>query len=296
MPTKVLLAGGSGLVGNSLVKLLSKSDLDLTVISRAKPEKKVKFIEHDAMQPFSSLKEKLEGSYDVLIINSGYFKESGNFPDLDSIFRVNLAYTSNLLEFARTAGVKKILYTSTLAFLQKPLQKEINEDHPVAAGSNYAMSKYLAESLAHSFCKENGIKFFSFRITSPVNTEKPEWHKNVLKKWAELAAGKKDLIVIGKGKRQQNFISTQNIAEIYSQAIEKDLPDGIYVLAAPAALSMQALAELFAEKFGVNVTFDAATAEDPSFKNISTKKLESVFDTSSMMNSSRTIKKLLKEL
>ncbi|MEO6305175.1 MAG: NAD(P)-dependent oxidoreductase [Bacteroidia bacterium] len=293
---KVVLIGGNGIIGTSLVQILPSNTIELTVVSRNKPLLKSTFIKHAANGSADQLSKKLKGNFDVMIINSGYIKETVSLVGQVNNFDVNLKYVLELLALAKDKKVKKIIYTSTLAFLQKPFLKKITEQNPIAADNLYGAAKYLAESSVVSFCITNKIDHYCFRVPSPVNTSDLNLHSNVLKTWTNYAKNKKDLTIYGKGKRHQNFVNTKDITEIYNQAIQKKKKSGIYNLASPSSIDMKELAGMIAKNFKVNVVRDLTKPEDISYKNISIKKLSSAFDTSSFQSSKKVIDELLKNI
>lgn len=293
---KIVLIGGGGIVGTSLSKTLAIENHEVTVVSRQRPTVKAIFIKHSASEPIDQLSKKLNGTFDVIIINSGYVKETASLAGQLSNFEVKLKYVLEILDLAKKKKVKKIIYTSTLAFLQKPFLKTITEEHPVAITSLYGATKFLAESTIISFCQTHKIKYYCFRLPSPVNTANMELHNNVIKVWINNAKAGKDIMIHGKGKRHQNFIDTKDISEIYLQTINSEKISGIYNLASSSSMSMKNLAVMIGKKYNAKIKYDLLQKEDVSYKNISLKKLSSEFDTLSFRSSKKVINELLKTL
>lgn len=293
---KVLLIGGSGIVGTSLARNLSSGKVELTVVSRHKPVIKTTFIKHSASEPLDRLSKKLKGTFDAIVINSGYIKETTSLSGQLNNFEVNLKYVLEILDLAIKKKVKKIIYTSTLAFLQKPFVRTITEEHPVSVNNLYGAAKFLAESLIVSFCQTHKIKYYSFRLPSPINTSNIDLHHNVIRVWVNNATAGKDIVVHGKGHRHQNFINADDISNIYLQTINDKKKSGIYNLASPSSTSMKDLAGMISKKYGAKIKYDPSQKEDVSYKNISIKKLSSEFDTRPFRSSKNVINELLKTL
>jgi len=292
---KVIVFGANGIVGSSLCEALPSAQIELTAVSRQKPlNAKVDFIKHSAANNSADLLKKIKGKIDVIIINSGYISETNSFEGQTNNFTVNLKYVFDILEFAESKNVKKIIYTSTLSFLKKPFLKTITEKHPVAIDNLYSAAKFMAESAVISFCQKNKMDFFCFRIPSPVNTKNIDLHNNVLKVWNATSEKGNNITVFGKGKRHQNFLKTKDLAEIYMQAITNRKKSGIYNLASTSSLNMKDLAAMIAKKNNVKVFFDRSKVEDVSYKGISIKKLKSEFDLTSFSSSKEVIMDLIK--
>lgn len=293
---KVLLIGANGIVGTALCEKLFTPKIELTVISRKKPCKKINFIKHSANLPINKLKIKLTEKFDTVIINSGYIKNTNDFEGQSNNFEINIKYIVEILNLLKDKKPNKIIYTSTFAFLQKPFLKTITETHPIAASSQYSAAKFLAESAVISFCDKNKVNYYCFRIPSPVNVDHISLHKNVLSLWIKNAQNNIDITIHGQGKRCQNFISTNDISEIYFQAIIEDKTKGVYNLASISSLSMQELAGLISKQYGSKIVYDITKQEDVSYNNISINKLNSEFNTDSFLSSKKVISELLKRL
>jgi dihydroflavonol-4-reductase len=99
-------------------------------------------------------------------------------PDPQSMYRANVDGTRELLRMAREAGVKRVVYTSSVAtmhFRQDGLV--INEDTPVSIGDmvgHYKRSKFLAEQEAIVAAK-SGQNIVILNPTTPIgpNDAKP---------------------------------------------------------------------------------------------------------------------------
>lgn len=94
------------------------------------------------------------GGVDAVVANAAMLTGSGG--TLDEFIEANRTGTANQLDAAEAAGVRRIIYISTVAVYQTSLRRVISEDHPRVGGSrfdwswlvsskNYSVSKALAE-------------------------------------------------------------------------------------------------------------------------------------------------------
>lgn len=292
----VVLFGGSGLVGNSLTDLFSNNFPSFTVVSRNINTPSINCVSYDAVASFKTIKDKLPKTADTIIINAGSITEPKSDNETRINLRINYEYVLDILDYALCCSAKKIIYTSTLAFLKKPLASLITEEHSIEPTNQYASSKFKAEEAIKEFCETNKIRWYSFRITSPVNTKYPELNRNLIQFWLNKGMNHQNICIFGNGERMQNFIDTEKIAEIYLKSAKGNYPSGIYQLASEDSISMNDLAKLFAKKFGIQTEHDLSKLEDHSYIKVSNTKIKESFNHHSFLSSAGTIKKLFSHI
>ena len=84
--------------------------------------------------------------------------------------RTNVEGTTNVLEAARTAGVQRVVHTSTSEVYGTARTVPISESHPVQGQSPYSASKIGADKIAESFHAAYGLPVVVLR---PFNTFGP---------------------------------------------------------------------------------------------------------------------------
>jgi dTDP-glucose 4,6-dehydratase len=87
-----------------------------------------------------------------------------------SYVATNVSGTLNILEAARSAGVRRVIVTSTSEVYGTARYAPIDEEHPLQAQSPYAASKIAADKLAESFYRSFGLPVVVLR---PFNTYGP---------------------------------------------------------------------------------------------------------------------------
>ncbi|MBW1872590.1 MAG: NAD-dependent epimerase/dehydratase family protein [Deltaproteobacteria bacterium] len=152
---KILVTGGSGFIGGSLVLALVKRGYTVRAFYRAGDDNRliakapVELIEGDICDP-DKLKQAAAGCQTV-------FHTAGNVSfrkqDRASQFRVNVKGTGNVVQTCIKVGVKKLIYTSTVNTLgiAWPTGSIADEDTPFdpeKSDFNYAYTKKLAEDIA----------------------------------------------------------------------------------------------------------------------------------------------------
>jgi UDP-glucose 4-epimerase len=148
---KILVSGGTGMVGRSLVPRLAQSHEVHALTRRQAPadvRAEVSWIRHDLTQPLESA--TLPGSVDA-VIHLAQSQRYRDFPDgAEDIFEVNVHSTFRLLEYARRAGASKFVLAST-GGLYRPDPSPITESAPVELIGPYFRSKRIAELLLEDY-------------------------------------------------------------------------------------------------------------------------------------------------
>lgn len=150
--TKILVTGGTGLVGSYLIRRLlleGYTNIHATYREGSKFDllgadvDKVNWKQAD-IQDFSAVEEAIVG-IEQLYHCAAYI----NFNQPEILNNINAQGTTNIVNAALTAGVKRLVYVSSIATTSKGANGElINESNyfnPHEKNSPYAISKFLAE-------------------------------------------------------------------------------------------------------------------------------------------------------
>ena len=90
-----------------------------------------------------------------------YVGESVERPDL--YYRNNTQGTFNILEALRTAGVDKMIFSSTAATYGEPLEAPMPETHRQLPINPYGWSKLMVERMMADYAAAHGLRFASLR-------------------------------------------------------------------------------------------------------------------------------------
>ena len=157
-----LVTGATGFVGGNLARALVERDEEVRVLVRqtsndlAIRDIKTTRMIGDLLAP-ESLREAVDGCDTVYHCAANYSFWSRQ---RDDIYQTNVRGTQNLLRAARSAGVRKVVFTSSVSTIGLPYSSSPDPDGPLGSEEmppqpshlvgSYKQSKYQAEQLALS--------------------------------------------------------------------------------------------------------------------------------------------------
>ena len=151
---KALVTGATGFVGAAIAKTLLASGWQVRVLARAGSDRAnlrqlaAEVVEGD-LNDLRSLEQALEGCT-ALFHAAGDYRLGARDPK--PLYLTNVEGTRNILNAARTVGVQRTVYTSSVATIGIPADGAPGEERsPVALSDmigHYKRSKYLAEEVA----------------------------------------------------------------------------------------------------------------------------------------------------
>jgi dihydroflavonol-4-reductase len=150
---KALVTGATGFVGAAVARALSVAGWQVRVLVRAGSDRgnlqrlAVEVVEGD-LADLTSLERALEGCAGLFHVAADYRLGAR---DPKPLYRTNVEGTRNILNAARTAGVGRIVYTSSVATIGIPSDGSPGDERTPVTLSNmighYKRSKYLAEEV-----------------------------------------------------------------------------------------------------------------------------------------------------
>jgi dihydroflavonol-4-reductase len=170
---KALVTGATGFVGAAVARALGAAGWQVRVLVRSGSDRgnlqqlAAQVVEGD-LADLGSLERALAGCEGLFHVAADYRLGAR---DPAPLYRTNVDGTRNILHAARTAGVARIVYTSSVATIGIPSDGSPgDEQSPVALGNmigHYKRSKYLAEEVARDAARA-GMSVVIVNPSTPV--------------------------------------------------------------------------------------------------------------------------------
>ena len=171
-PSTVLVTGASGFLGSAIAGALQARGHDVrALVRRSSPRINLNpadtVCEGD-LRDRASLAAALKGVRFLFHVAADYRLWARN---PEEILRNNVEGTRLIMEEALSAGVERIVYTSSVATLKLTDGAAATEDHPLAEGEGigaYKRSKVAAERLVEAMIQRDGLPAVIVNPSTPI--------------------------------------------------------------------------------------------------------------------------------
>jgi UDP-glucose 4-epimerase len=208
---RVLVTGGAGFVGRTVVRALSEAGAEVTVVDQAPhPSPQVHSIVGDLRDP--AIRDKaVEPGLSGIIHLAAVTSVLGSLRDPALVHDVNVAVTAALLELARLREVPRFLMSSTNAVVGDVGAQTIHEELPLRPLTPYGATKAAAEMLLSGYAGGYGMITCALRLTNVYGPGMA--HKDSLVPRVMRAALAGDVIQIyGTGLQRRDFVHVDDVA------------------------------------------------------------------------------------
>lgn len=266
---RFLITGGCGFIGSHIAELLATEDAEIRVLDNLSSGReqniahlrgRIEFIRGDVRD-----KATVERAVDGV---DGVFHEAALVSVFDSVERpadcheINVTGTLNVLNAARAAGVRRVVFAaSAAAYGNDPVlpKKETMRPQPE---SPYAVSKIAGEHYLSVFAKLYGLQTASlryFNVYGP-RQDPSSPYSGVISKFTSVIQAGVAPVIFGDGLQTRDFVYVKDVAQANLSAMRSEKITGGEVInvASGKTVSLMELLNVLAALYGRQVT--------PSFK------------------------------
>jgi dihydroflavonol-4-reductase len=168
-----VVTGVAGFVGSAVAQVLAKSGRRLRGVVRASSDRTNladfpgELVEADLREP-ASVRTAMTGAGELFHVAADYRVWA---PDPEEIVRNNLAMTAAVMDAALATGVRRIVYTSSVATIlpgDGAPSDETRPARPEQATGAYKRSKVVAERLVERMVAEQGLPAIIVNPSTPI--------------------------------------------------------------------------------------------------------------------------------
>jgi GlcNAc-P-P-Und epimerase len=226
---KVAVTGGSGCLGQPLIRKLANNDIDINLLSLPGEtpnqilQKNMRIV-IGGLDSYESLCQ-LTKERDIVFHLAGKVHSVPRTKEEEQKFyKVNVEGTKNLIDAATKNNVKRIIFYSTVGVYGKDADFCGNELSPCHPNTIYSKSKYLAEQLILESSKDGGPDGVVLRFPVVYGPLDRGNVAGLIK-----AVYGKYFFYFGDGTAKRSMISSENAAEAaYSAAFKSGAADQIF--------------------------------------------------------------------
>lgn len=229
----IFVTGATGYIGNNLAHRLAGEGYKVHALCRSANKagllnhKNIRIFDGD-ITDYNSVLTAMQGCeqvYHLAAFARVWAKDSSTF------YRLNVEGTKNVLEAARAAGVKKVVFTSTAGVLGPSGLKPLTEDDARIGEvmNEYEDTKTQAEALCREYCDKYGMHIVT---VNPPRVYGPgiESESNAVTRLIKLFLKGKWRIMPGDGKRTGSYVHVDDVVNGHILAMEKGRSGERYIL------------------------------------------------------------------
>ena len=243
--SKILITGHTGLLGSNLLKALKDHEvLGLSLETG-----------HDLRD--EQMVDKLIGEFkpDVVYHLAAFAAEArGQVSPVDMTQR-NIGIFVNVLKASINAGVKKFIYTSSVAVYGEA-NTPYKEDGETIPKDVYGVNKLASEQILKIMAKVYGFEYVIFR---PHNIYGPgqmmgDPYKNVVALFMRKLIEGEPYILFGEGKMRRAFSYVEDVVDVLVESLK--LSNVTMNVGSKHAISIKELSDMLQEITGLSVPID----------------------------------------
>ena len=226
---KILATGGAGFIGSHVVDAYLAAGHEVLVVDnlctgkRENLNPKARFHELDILDPKTAELIRAERP-DILNHHAAQMDVRRSVADPLFDARTNILGTISLLEAARHAGVRKVLFVSSGGAAYGEQETfPAPETHPTWPVSPYGVSKRSGELYCHFYQAEYGMPFVAFRYANVYGPRQdPHGEAGVVAIFSGKMLRGEPVTVNGDGKQTRDYVFVGDVARMSLLALERD--------------------------------------------------------------------------
>ena len=234
--SKILVIGGAGFVGSHIVdQLLAEPVKEIVVLDNlvrgsrenlasALEDERVTLVE-GTVEDAERLRETMEGIDYVFHLAALWLYECVHEPR--RAIEANVVGTWNVIEAARDAGVKKVVYSSSASVYGNALETPMTEEHPFNNRTLYGATKIAGEQFFRAVYEQKGMDWVGLRymnVYGPRMDYEGVYVSVIMKVLDRIEAGEAPQIY-GDGSQTFDFVHVSDVARANILSLTSDATD-----------------------------------------------------------------------
>ncbi|MBI2503701.1 MAG: SDR family oxidoreductase [Candidatus Latescibacteria bacterium] len=226
-----LVTGGAGFIGSHLVEELLQRGEQVRVLDNFSTGKRdnlrevldrIELIEGD-LRSYHTVRQAVQG-VDYVLHQGALPSVPRSIDDPITTNEVNVGGTLHVLDAARDAGVKRVVYASSSSIYGPDPQLPVRESMAPRPVSPYAVAKLAGEKYCHVFSKVYGLETVAlryFNIFGPRQDPASQYSAFIPKFVVGIMKGR-PLTIDGDGTQAKDFTFVSNVVEANLLALEAE--------------------------------------------------------------------------
>jgi len=232
----VLVTGGAGFIGSHLVDALVAAGNHVRVLDNfssgtwenlKRSLSHIEVVQGDVRD--SEAVRRAVAGCEVIFHEAAIASVPLSFERPELVLDVNVGGTQNVLEAARAAGARRLVFASSCAVYGEPAELPLSETAPLQPGSPYAESKLAGELACRDMAATTGelacVCLRYFNVFGPRQDPSCDY-SGVIARFAEAARRGAPCTVYGDGRQTRDFIYVADVVRANLLGASCALRDG----------------------------------------------------------------------
>lgn len=234
---RILVTGGSGFIGRQFVKALSAGGANVRVVDlRPHPDPTVDLVQGDIADG-AVVEAAFAGGIDAVIHLAAVTSVLKSIEHPEETYQTNVAGTHRILEGARAAGVKALVFASTNAVTGPMEAPAITERATLAPLTPYGATKAAAEMLMSAYTSAYGVRCTCLRLTNVYGPGMQAKDSIVARLMRGIRLGT-TFEIYGDGKQVRDYVHVSDVVAAGRLALTDESWHGPVVIGAGKSLSV----------------------------------------------------------
>jgi UDP-glucose 4-epimerase len=252
-----LVTGGSGFIGSHVVDALRDAGHEVIVLDREPPRHRldVEFRAAD-IKDLQAVCDAMQG-VDYVHHVAAVANVNHAFDRPIDCIEVNVLGTAHVLEAARRANAKRVVFASSVWVYNGTPDAEVSEDTPLhmpGPGHIYTSSKIASELLLHDYAALYNVPVTVLRYGIPYGPRmRPEL---LIPAFLKRALTGQALQMSGDGSQARNFVYVEDLARAHVLALAESCANQTFNLDGPRPVSVLQVAEAVRALVGSHVAIE----------------------------------------
>ena len=231
---KILITGGAGFMGSHLSEKYVKEQhmvLCLDNFMNGDPMNVRHLLDYRNFQLINGdirdlgLLEKIMRNVDVVFHLAAQIHVDRSVVEPKITYEVNVLGTQNILEVARTYGVKRVIHASTGEVYGSAQYVPMDENHPLNAPHPYGASKIAADRLCHAYIQTYDMDINIMRPFNVFGTrQKDSGYGSAIAMFVKRVLSGMPPLVYGDGSQTRDYTYIKDIVHAFDLALRRNEP------------------------------------------------------------------------